>query len=109
MKILMVLISHDQLGNMSKKTGFWLAEFAAPYYVFKDAGTDITLAFPKGGKPPLDPKSDEPDAQTDATRRFKNDADSQRAGGDDAAGWSEGGSVRCRVLPGRPRTAVAPG
>jgi putative intracellular protease/amidase len=79
MKILMVLTSHDQLGDTGKKTGFWLEEFAAPYYVFKDAGADITLASPKGGQPPLDPKSDEPDAQTDATRRFKEDADSQRA------------------------------
>lgn len=73
MKILMVLTSHDQLGNTGKKTGFWLEEFAAPYYVFKDAGADITLASPKGGQPPLDPKSDDPTAQTDATRRFKSD------------------------------------
>jgi putative intracellular protease/amidase len=79
MKILMVLTSHDQLGDTGKKTGFWLEEFAAPYYVFKDAGADITLASPKGGQPPLDPKSDEPDAQTDATRRFKADPASQRA------------------------------
>ncbi|RYE80270.1 MAG: type 1 glutamine amidotransferase domain-containing protein [Oxalobacteraceae bacterium] len=79
MKILMVLTSHDQLGDTGKKTGFWLEEFAAPYYVFKDAGADITLATPKGGQPPLDPKSDAPDAQTDATRRFKADAESQRA------------------------------
>src|SRR6476620_10749843 len=77
MKILMVLTSHDQLGDTGKKTGFWLEEFAAPYYVFKDAGADITLASPKGGQPPLDPKSDEPDAQTDATRRFKADAAAQ--------------------------------
>ena len=75
----MVLTSHDQLGDTGKKTGFWLEEFAAPYYVFKDAGADITLATPKGGQPPLDPKSDAPDAQTDATRRFKADAESQRA------------------------------
>nr|WP_314631113.1 type 1 glutamine amidotransferase domain-containing protein [uncultured Noviherbaspirillum sp.] len=79
MKILMVLTSHDQLGDTGKKTGFWLEEFSAPYYVFKDAGADITLASPKGGQPPLDPKSDAPDAQTDATRRFKGDAESQRA------------------------------
>ena len=79
MKILMVLTSHDQLGDTGRKTGFWLEEFAAPYYVFKDAGADITLASPRGGQPPLDPKSDEPDAQTDATRRFKDDAESQRA------------------------------
>lgn len=75
MKILMVLTSHDRLGDTGKKTGFWLEEFAAPYYVFKDAGAQITVASPKGGQPPLDPKSDEPDAQTDATRRFRADAD----------------------------------
>ena len=77
MKILMVLTSHDQLGNTGKKTGFWLEEFAAPYYVLKDAGHEITLASPKGGQPPLDPKSDEPASQTDATRRFKRDQEAQ--------------------------------
>ncbi len=77
MKILMVLTSHDQLGDTGKKTGFWLEEFAAPYYVFKDAGADITVVSPKGGQPPLDPKSDAPDSQTDATRRFKSDAAAQ--------------------------------
>ena len=77
MKILMVLTSHDELGDTGKKTGFWLEEFAAPYYVLKDAGHDITLASPAGGQPPLDPKSDEPDAQTDATRRFKDDEEAQ--------------------------------
>ena len=76
--ILMVLTSHDQLGNTGKKTGFWLEEFAAPYYVFKDAGVQITLASPHGGQPPLDPKSDDESAQTDATRRFKADADAQK-------------------------------
>jgi putative intracellular protease/amidase len=73
MKILMVLTSHDRLGDTGKKTGFWLEEFAAPYYVFKDAGVDVVLASPNGGRPPLDPKSDESDSQTDATIRFKND------------------------------------
>ena len=73
MNILMVLTSHDKLGNTGEKTGFWLEEFAAPYYVFKDAGAEITLASPLGGQPPLDPKSDAPDSQTDATRRFKAD------------------------------------
>ena len=73
MKILMILTSHDMLGDTGKKTGFWLEEFAAPYYVFKDAGAEITLASPKGGQPPLDPKSDAPDAQTEATKRFKED------------------------------------
>jgi len=77
MNILMVLTSHDQLGDTGKKTGFWLEEFAAPYYVLKDAGHTITLASPKGGQPPLDPKSDEPDAQTEATKRFKADAEAQ--------------------------------
>lgn len=77
-RILMVLTSHDRLGDTGKKTGFWLEEFAAPYYVFKDAGAEITLASPQGGQPPLDPKSDDESAQTDATRRFKADAEAQR-------------------------------
>lgn len=75
----MVLTSHDELGDTGKKTGFWLEEFAAPYYVFKDAGAILTLASPKGGQPPLDPKSDEPGAQTEATKRFKQDPDAQKA------------------------------
>ena len=79
MNILMVLTSHDQLGDMGKKTGFWLEEFAAPYYALKDAGVEIILASPKGGQPPLDPKSDDADAQTDDTRRFKADAEAQKA------------------------------
>jgi putative intracellular protease/amidase len=74
MKVLMVITSHDQLGNTGRKTGFWLEELAAPYYVFKDAGTEITLASPKGGRPPLDPKSNEPESRTDLTRRFEKDA-----------------------------------
>jgi putative intracellular protease/amidase len=78
MKILMVLTSHDQLGDTGKKTGFWLEEFAAPYYVLKDADAEITLASPKGGQPPLDPKSDAPDAQTEATDRFKADQTAQQ-------------------------------
>ena len=76
MNILMVLTSHDQLGNTGLKTGFWLEEFAAPYYVFKEAGANITLASPLGGQPPLDPKSDDPSAQTAATTRFKADVES---------------------------------
>ena len=79
MKIMMVLTSHDRLGDTGKKTGFWLEEFAAPYYAFKDAGAEVTLVSPQGGQPPLDPKSDEPDAQTDATCRFKADAAAQAA------------------------------
>lgn len=73
MKILMVLTSHDRLGDTGEKTGFWLEEFAAPYYVFKDAGAEVVLASPLGGQPPLDPKSDAPDAQTPATERFRAD------------------------------------
>ncbi|WP_433766546.1 type 1 glutamine amidotransferase domain-containing protein [Pseudomonas putida] len=79
MKILMVLTSHDQLGNTGKKTGFWLEEFAAPYFAFKDTGVQLTLASPKGGQPPLDPKSDEPDFQTEATERFRKDSAAQAA------------------------------
>lgn len=74
MKVLMVLTSHDTLGNTGKKTGFWLEELAAPYYVFKDAGAEIVLASPEGGQPPLDPKSDEPMFQTEATHRFSADS-----------------------------------
>ena len=77
MKILMVLTSHDQLGNTGRKTGFWLEEFAAPYYVFKDAGVQLTLASPKGGQPPIDPKSDLPENQTPAMARFKQDKAAQ--------------------------------
>jgi putative intracellular protease/amidase len=77
MKVLMVLTSHDQLGNTGRKTGFWLEELAAPYYVFKDAGAEITLASPKGGNPPLDPRSDELSSQTDNTRRFKADVQAE--------------------------------
>jgi len=79
MKVLMVLTSHDQLGNTGAKTGFWLEEFAAPYYVFKDAGVEVVLASPAGGQPPLDPKSDLPDFQTEQTHRFKADPAAQQA------------------------------
>ena len=78
MKILMVLTSYDRLGDTGQKTGFWLEEFAAPYYVFRDAGAMITLASPAGGQPPIDPKSDEPGAQTEATTRFHEDLEAQR-------------------------------
>jgi putative intracellular protease/amidase len=77
MKILMVLTSHGQLGNTGKETGFWLEEFAAPYYLLKDAGATVTLASPDGGQPPIDPKSDLPENQTDATRRFRADSAAQ--------------------------------
>ena len=78
LKILIILTSHDQLGDTGLKTGFWLEEYAAPYYLFLDAGVEITVASPAGGQPPLDPKSDEPDSQTDATRRFKEDPAAQK-------------------------------
>lgn len=78
MKILMVLTSHDQLGNTGRKTGFWLEEFAAPYFVFRDGGVDLTLASPKGGQPPVDPKSDVPENQTPAMARFKQDLAAQK-------------------------------
>jgi putative intracellular protease/amidase len=78
-KVLMVLTSHDRLGDTGKKTGFWLEEFANPYYTLKDAGLDVTLASPKGGQPPLDPKSDDPASETEATRRFKGDREAQQA------------------------------
>ncbi|TQS69893.1 type 1 glutamine amidotransferase domain-containing protein [Rhodobacteraceae bacterium] len=79
MKVLMVLTSHDEMGDTGHKTGFWLEELAAPYYAFKDAGAEITLASPKGGMPPLDPTSNGEDAQTDDTRRFDNDPEAQAA------------------------------
>jgi putative intracellular protease/amidase len=79
MKILMVLTSHDQLGTTGRPTGFWLEEFAAPYFVFRDAGVQLTLASPKGGQPPIDPKSDLPENQTDAMARFKQDGAAQQA------------------------------
>ena len=78
-KILMILTSHDELGDTGDKTGFWLEEFAAPYYVLTDAGMDVTLASPAGGQPPLDPKSDTEDAKTEWTRRFEDDAGAQEA------------------------------
>src|SRR5580698_6423741 len=78
MKILMVLTSHDVLGDTGRKTGFWLEEGAAPYYVFRDAGVELTLASPKGGQPPIDPKSDLPENQTPAMTRFKQDLVAQK-------------------------------
>src|ERR1700682_3105929 len=78
MKILMVLTSHDRLGDTGRKTGFWLEEFAAPYFVFRDASVELTLATPKGGQPPIDPKSDLPENQTEAMARFKKDRAEQK-------------------------------
>lgn len=75
MKVLIVLTSHSDLGNTGEKTGFWVEEFAAPYYVMADAGVELTIASPKGGQPPIDPKSAAPDAQTDATKRFNSDTE----------------------------------
>ena len=77
MNILMVITSHDTLGNTGRKTGFWLEEFAAPYYAFLDAAATVTLASVKGGQPPLDPVSDTPEGQTEFTRRFKQDRAAQ--------------------------------
>lgn len=77
MKVLIVLTSHDQLGNTGKKTGFWLEEFVAPYYVLKEAGAEIMLASPKGGQPPIDPKSDLPENQTHLTKQFRTDGAAQ--------------------------------
>ena len=99
MKILMVLTSHDQLGNTGRKTGFWLEEFAAPYFVFRDAGVELTLASPKGGQPPLDPKSDLPENQTPAMARFKKDAAAQKALANTVKlAEYEGGRLRYRFL-----------
>jgi putative intracellular protease/amidase len=78
-KVLMVVTSHDRLGDTGQPTGFWLEEFAAPYYIFRDAGVTVTIASPKGGQPPLDPKSEAPDFQTASTRRFNADAEARQA------------------------------
>lgn len=79
MKILMVLTSHDRLGDTGQPTGFWLEEFAAPYFAFRDTGAEVVLASPRGGQPPLDPKSDDPAAQTEATHRFRSNPQAQQA------------------------------
>lgn len=79
MKVALVLTSHDELGTTGRKTGFWLEELAAPYYLFKNAGVDVVLVSPKGGQPPLDPKSNEPAFQTDLTRRFETDDEAMAA------------------------------
>jgi putative intracellular protease/amidase len=81
MNILIVVTSHGALGYTGRKTGFWLEEFVAPYYVFIDAGASVTVASPKGGQPPLDPQSDTPEGQTADTRRFKADAAAQKVWG----------------------------
>jgi putative intracellular protease/amidase len=110
MNILMVLTSHGKLGNTGRKTGFWLEEFAAPYYVFKDSGATLTMASPLGGEPPLDPKSDDAASQTAATRRFKSDTAAQSALADTVklstlnasnfdAVFYPGGHVPCGIWP----------
>ena len=110
MKILMVLTSHDQLGSTGRKTGFWLEEFAAPYYVFRDAGVQLTLASPKGGQPPIDPKSDLPENQTPAMSRFKQDKSAQKALSQTVrVGRHEVGRFRHDLLRGRTRPDVGPG
>jgi putative intracellular protease/amidase len=79
MSILMVVTSNDRLGDTGKPTGLWLEEFATPYYLFRDEGVKVVLASPKGGKPPIDPRSEEPQAQTDSTKRFFKDKEAQQA------------------------------
>ena len=106
MNILMVLTSHDRLGNTGKATGFWLEEFAAPYYTFKDAGVTLTLASPAGGQPPLDPKSNDPDAQTPATERFRADNDAQAALAHTKRLAEVRESISTQVLSRWPRPAV---
>src|SRR6516225_5273246 len=109
MKVLMVLTSHDQLGDTGRKTGFWLEELAAPYYVFKDARAQITLASPKGGRPPLDPKSQDPNFQTEITRRFEKDADAEGQLDKTLHLESVKQADYDRLLSRRPRPDVGPG
>ena len=110
MKILMVLTSHDRLGDTGKKTGFWLEEFVAPYYAFLDAGAEVTVVSPKGGQPPIDPKSDAPDAQTKDTKRFKHDAEAQRVlantGGSPTRTWRT--STPCSIRAATARCGTWP-
>src|SRR5262249_40584574 len=105
----MVLTSHDQLGNTGRKTGFWLEEFTAPYFVFTDAGVDRTLASPKGGQPPIDPKSDLPENQTAAMTRFKRDGTAQKAlAGTEELSDMDSESFDTRFLRRRARPDVGP-
>lgn len=110
MKVLMVLTSHDELGNTRRKTGFWLEELAAPYYAFKDAGAQIVLASPKGGQPPLDPKSNEPANQTDLTRRFEADKEAlaQLAATVRLDSVSQAISTRCSTRAATARSGIWP-
>ena len=109
MKILIVLTSHDKLGNTGRKTGFWLEEFAAPYYHFKDAGAEIVLASPKGGQPPLDPKSNEPNFQTELTHRFEADAAAKAQLASTAPRQRQATGFRYRLLSRRSWPDVGPG
>ena len=110
MKILMVLTSHDKLGNTGRKTGFWLEEFAAPYFTFLDAGATVTVASPKGGQPPLDPVSDTPEGQTGLTRRFKQDPAAQAVLANTVtAQRGQCLGLRRGLLSGRPRPDVGLG
>jgi hypothetical protein len=107
MKILMVLTSHDRLGTNGGPTGYWLEEFAAPYFIFLDAGAEVTLASPRGGEPPIDPNSDGPEAQSQAVQRLKADPKALAALGATASfARPLGRRLRCRVLSGRPRAAL---
>lgn len=110
MKLLMVLTSHDRLGDTGRKTGFWLEELAAPYYVFKDAGAEVVLASPKGGRPPLDPKSSEPDFQTDLTRRFEADGEADAALSNTVRldGVTHEASMRCSIPADTVRSGIWP-
>ncbi len=108
MKILMVLTSHDRLGNTGKPTGFWLEEFAAPYYVFKDAGAEVTLASPKGGQPPIDPKSDDQPARLQRWGGSRTPRRQESIGKYFEARWSQTGGLRRGVLSGRTRSDVGP-
>ena len=107
MKILMVLTSHNRLGNTGKPTGFWLEEFTAPYYTFRDAGADVTLVSPKGGQPPIDPKSDDPANQTTSMTRFKQDPATQKVlANTSLLNDATAGRVRRDLLSGRSRSHV---
>src|SRR5215472_523223 len=110
MKVLMVLTSHDQLGNTGRKTGFWLEEMAAPYYVFKDAGAEIVLASPKGGRPPLDPKSNEPKLPDRSNAPVRSRCSRKGAARfDRSPRQCQGRRLRHGFLPGRPRPDVGSG
>ena len=109
-RILMILTSHDQLGDTGRKTGFWLEEFASPYYVFTDAGHEVTLASPRGGQPPIDPTSSQPEMQTEATRRFDQDEEAKAALAHTTplAQWAWTGSTPASTRAGTARCGTWP-